>query len=284
MCMQTRFSLELAALGTPDMPLNKTRVPRQAATAAKAAIKKDLLMQNSRPGATSVPPKGTEAPVAQTAKASTAKSAAARLQKVQQFAWLTLYHVYLSDNMPPLYHLLGKLHRWFLQPLDYTARSCCARQHTSSWLLHSVVRHLMHTDIQLHAVHSPMIFMQELNPTAKVKRRSNRIMRDNEAPAAQPPAGPIDDDVSLPASALDASDAASDPATEIPAAVATTAGDDAAPLASSAPVASPQLSAKTSPQSCQSPSTSHHTDAMQSAELSGTCFCSSQKSFQAILL
>lgn len=83
MCLQTRFSLELAALGTPDMPLNKTRVPRQAATAAKAAIKKDLLMQNSRPGATSVPPKE---PDAQTANVSAAKPAAARLQKVQQSA------------------------------------------------------------------------------------------------------------------------------------------------------------------------------------------------------
>lgn len=86
MCLQTRFSLELAALGTPDMPLTKTRVPRQAATAAKAAIKKDLLIQNSRPGATSVPPKGTEMPVAQTASISAAKPAASRVQKVQQSA------------------------------------------------------------------------------------------------------------------------------------------------------------------------------------------------------
>ena len=74
--------MELAALGTPDMPLNKTRVPRQAATAAKAAIKKDLLMQNSRPGATSGPPKGTEVPD-KTASASAAKPTASKLQKVQ---------------------------------------------------------------------------------------------------------------------------------------------------------------------------------------------------------
>ena len=49
--------MELAALGTPDMPLNKPRVPRQAATAAKAAIKKDLLKQSSRSAAASVPAK-----------------------------------------------------------------------------------------------------------------------------------------------------------------------------------------------------------------------------------
>ena len=144
----------------------------------------------------------------------------------------------------------------------------------SIFLLHSLVRHLMHTYIQLHALHSPLILMQGLNPTPKVKRRSNRIMQDDETPAAQPPAGAIDNEVSLPASALDASDAASDPASEIPAAVATTAADDAFPPASSAPAANPQLSAKTSPQSCQSPTTSHQTDAVrdtvQSAELSGT--------------
>ena len=55
--LQTRLNMELAALGTPDMLLTKVRVPRQAATAAKAAIKKDLLQQNSRPSAASVPPK-----------------------------------------------------------------------------------------------------------------------------------------------------------------------------------------------------------------------------------
>ena len=49
--LQTRLNMELAALGTPDMLLTKVRVPRQAATAAKAAIKKDLLQQNSRPNA-----------------------------------------------------------------------------------------------------------------------------------------------------------------------------------------------------------------------------------------
>lgn len=49
--LQGRLSIELAALGTPEVPLNRVRVPRQAATAAKAAIKKDLLEQNRRPGA-----------------------------------------------------------------------------------------------------------------------------------------------------------------------------------------------------------------------------------------
>lgn len=92
MCLQTRFSMELAALGTPDLPLNKTRVPRQAATAAKAAIKKDLLMQNSRPGAASVPPKGTSLPATKPATVTTIKPTAAKLQKVQQFARLQMQH------------------------------------------------------------------------------------------------------------------------------------------------------------------------------------------------
>lgn len=43
--------MELLALGTPDVPLNQVRVPRQAATAAKAAIKKDFMEQNRRLGA-----------------------------------------------------------------------------------------------------------------------------------------------------------------------------------------------------------------------------------------
>ena len=68
--------MELAALGTPDMPLNKVRVPRQAATAAKAAIKKDLLMQNSRPGAASVPSKTVPS-------SSAVKSASSKIQKKQ---------------------------------------------------------------------------------------------------------------------------------------------------------------------------------------------------------
>lgn len=42
--------MELLALGTPEMPVSGGRVPRQAATAAKAAIKKDLLEQNRRVG------------------------------------------------------------------------------------------------------------------------------------------------------------------------------------------------------------------------------------------
>lgn len=46
--------MELMALGTPEVPLNRARVPRQAATAAKAAIKKDLLEQNRRVGAAQV--------------------------------------------------------------------------------------------------------------------------------------------------------------------------------------------------------------------------------------
>lgn len=80
--LQTRFSMELAALGTPDMPLNKTRVPRQAATAAKAAIKNDLLMQNSRPGATSVPPKVEL--VHKSSGVPAAKSAASTASKLHQ--------------------------------------------------------------------------------------------------------------------------------------------------------------------------------------------------------
>lgn len=115
--------------------------------------------------------------------------------------------------------------------------------------------------------------MQGFHPAAKAKRRSSRISRDDEVPAAQPPAGPIDNEVPLVASALDASDAASDLASETPATVATTAADDAAPLAASAPAASPQLSVQTSPQSSQSPSMFRHADAVQdtvqSPELSG---------------
>ena len=42
--------MELMALGTPEVPLNRVRVPRQAATAAKAAIKKDFMEQNRRLG------------------------------------------------------------------------------------------------------------------------------------------------------------------------------------------------------------------------------------------
>ena len=49
--MQGRLCMELLALGTPDVPLNRVRVPRQAATAAKAAIKKDFMEQNRRLGA-----------------------------------------------------------------------------------------------------------------------------------------------------------------------------------------------------------------------------------------
>jgi hypothetical protein len=54
--------MELAALGTPEMPVTKVRVPRQAATAAKAAIKKDLLQHSSRPSAASVPAKASALP------------------------------------------------------------------------------------------------------------------------------------------------------------------------------------------------------------------------------
>ena len=110
MCLQTRFSLELASLGTPDVPLNKTRVPRQAATAAKAAIKKDLLMQNSRPGAASVPPTGTEVPVDKITTVSAAKPAASKLQKVQQSAWLQMHHVYLPAYTRLSYHFVCSLH------------------------------------------------------------------------------------------------------------------------------------------------------------------------------
>ena len=159
---------------------------------------------------------------------------------------------------------------------------CCVHQHICSRLIPSVVCVLMHADTKLDALYTAMVLMQGLHPTAKAKRRSNRISQNDEVPAAQPPAGPIEDEVSLSASAFDACDAASDPPSETPAAAATTAAstaattaaDDTAPPASSAPVASPQLSEKTSSQSHQSPSMSHHEgavqDTMQSAELSGT--------------
>ena len=85
--LQTRFSMELAALGTPDMPLNKARVPRQAATAAKAAIKQNLLQQNMRPGAASVPPKSIDPHEAEVsvskAKLSNLKSNKRQHSKVQ---------------------------------------------------------------------------------------------------------------------------------------------------------------------------------------------------------
>ena len=79
--------MELAALGTPDMPLSKARVPRQAATAAKEAIKKDLLQQKSRTGVQSVPPKASSMPAADkvqgVAKASNMKSKSRQKAKVQ---------------------------------------------------------------------------------------------------------------------------------------------------------------------------------------------------------
>lgn len=123
-----------------------------------------------------------------------------------------------------------------------------------------------------------MFVMQASHPASKAKRRSNRITQDEEV-SAQPPAGPIDDEIPPAASAHDASDAASDdPVSETAAAptavITAAAADDAAPLASSAPGASPQLSAKTSPHSRHSPSMSHHDDTaqdgVQSAELPGT--------------
>ena len=125
---------------------------------------------------------------------------------------------------------------------------------------------------------SIVVVMQASHPASKAKRRSNRISRDDEV-SAQPPAGPIDDDDMLPAaSALHAGDAASDDLVSETAAAATAvvtaaAAEDAAPLVSSATVASPQRSAKTSPHSHQSPSMSHYDDtvqdAVQSAELPG---------------
>lgn len=124
-----------------------------------------------------------------------------------------------------------------------------------------------------------MVVTQASHPASKVKRRSNRISRDDDEVSAQPPAGPIDDEVPLAASALDASSAvADDPVSETAAAataaVAAAAADDAAPLVSSAPGASPQRSAKTSFHSHQSPNMSQHDDtvqdAVQSAELPGT--------------
>ena len=76
--------MELAALGTPEMPLKRVRVPRQAATAAKAAIKKDLLQQNSRPGAVSVPPKPSSMTAAKASTLSAAKPASLKPKKKQQ--------------------------------------------------------------------------------------------------------------------------------------------------------------------------------------------------------
>ena len=81
--LQTRLNMELAALGTPDMLLTKVRVPRQAATAAKAAIKKDLLQQNSRPSAASVPPKAATLSALQAAD-RTRKATAVEPKKKQQ--------------------------------------------------------------------------------------------------------------------------------------------------------------------------------------------------------
>ncbi|KAL0036052.1 hypothetical protein WJX79_000012 [Trebouxia sp. C0005] len=83
--LKTRLNLELAALGTPEMPLTKVRVPRQAATAAKAAIKKDLLQHSSRPSAASVPAK---APTVAAGKAvdSNKKTASTQQQKKSQQA------------------------------------------------------------------------------------------------------------------------------------------------------------------------------------------------------
>ena len=79
--------MELAALGTPDMPLSKARVPRQAATAAKEAIKKDLLQQKSRTGIQSVPPKASGVSAADkmqgVAKASSMKPKSRQKAKVQ---------------------------------------------------------------------------------------------------------------------------------------------------------------------------------------------------------
>jgi len=37
--LQARLNLELAALGTPEMPLTKVRVPRQAKASALPAVK-----------------------------------------------------------------------------------------------------------------------------------------------------------------------------------------------------------------------------------------------------
>lgn len=135
---------------------------------------------------------------------------------------------------------------------------------------------------------TPIILMQGLHTAAKAKRRSSRISRDDEVPAAQPPARPADNEVPLVASALDASDAVADPASETPATVATTAADDAIPLAASAPAASPQLSVQTSPQSSQSPSMFCQADAVQdtvqSPELSGMlAIMQFHRRFQAIL-
>ncbi|KAL0056243.1 hypothetical protein WJX82_009196 [Trebouxia sp. C0006] len=83
--LKTRLNLELAALGTPEMPLTKVRVPRQAATAAKAAIKKDLLQHSSRPSAASVPAKATALP-AVTAVDSHKKAASTQQKKTSQQA------------------------------------------------------------------------------------------------------------------------------------------------------------------------------------------------------
>ena len=67
------------------MPLTKVRVPRQAATAAKAAIKKDLLQHSSRPSAASVPAKATALP-AVTAVDSSKKAASTQQKKKSQQA------------------------------------------------------------------------------------------------------------------------------------------------------------------------------------------------------
>ncbi len=81
--LQTRLNMELAALGTPEMSVAKVRVPRQAATAAKAAIKKDLLQQKSRPGAASVPSKPSSLTAAK-ASVPTTKSVGLNPKKKQQ--------------------------------------------------------------------------------------------------------------------------------------------------------------------------------------------------------
>lgn len=72
------------------MPLTKVRVPRQAATAAKAAIKKDLLQHSSRPSAASVPAK---APTVAAGKAvdSNKKTASTQQQKKSQQAKVRSY-------------------------------------------------------------------------------------------------------------------------------------------------------------------------------------------------
>ena len=139
MCLQTRFSMELAALGTPGVPLNKTRVPRQAATAAKAAIKKDLLMQNSRPGASSVPPKGTSLPATKPATVTATKPTASKLQKVPQFARLQMQHVQTMAHMSVFCHYKCSLRSNFAATCGH--HWLC--KYMGSWLSYYAVSHSM---------------------------------------------------------------------------------------------------------------------------------------------